>query len=359
MPKRAMRSAMYESESRQNRRATEWSTGACWALSKGFLLIDSRTQSGTFLHLVSVEVDQLPESPVCGEFEIEFAPFFRHLVMQAGPSEVKKQFLQKTSTCLWCETSRHQRFASIRWGRRAGHSPGLKKPLIRSALYGVSSLFSLPPSRFTTPRDGRSGRGAGASTRSNPQAAQDHDEERLGLGRPDQGGISVFARTRPRRGGTRGADLSSWRSGRSHAQSCGRGRHARGLAEGGRDTGQTRGQAHSDLCLWRLLPGSWRNRGRSQQLRSKVRKSHNLCFSRGVGRQSDYRIVARSSAISPGPEWANGGLANDSPTRALFENAADHRWRRSLWENRCRRLQHLRRARLRRSRAGGGTSSTS
>ena len=35
-------------------------------------------------------------------------------------------------------------------------------------------------------------------------------------------------------------------------------------------------------------------------LRSKVRKSHNLCFSRGVGRQSDYRIVARSSAISPG-----------------------------------------------------------
>jgi hypothetical protein len=63
-------------------------------------------------------------------------------------------------------------------------------------------------------------------------------------------------------------------------------------------------QAHSDLCLWRLLPGSWRNRGRSQQLRSKVRKSHNLCFSGGVGRQSDYRIVARSRAISPGPEWA-------------------------------------------------------
>ena len=28
----------------------------------------------------------------------------------------------------------------------------------------------------------------------------------------------------------------------------------------------------SDLCLWRLLPGSWRNRGRSQHLRSKVRK---------------------------------------------------------------------------------------
>jgi hypothetical protein len=39
-------------------------------------------------------------------------------------------------------------------------------------------------------------------------------------------------------------------------------------------------------------------------LRSKVRKSHNLCFSRGVGRQSDYRIAAGSSAISPGPEWA-------------------------------------------------------
>src|SRR5580704_16464373 len=88
---------------------------------------------------------------------------------------------------------------------------------IRSALYGASSLFSLPPSRFTTPRDGRSRQGTGASTRSNPQAAQDHDEERLGLGRPDQGGISVFARTRPRRGGTRGADLSPRRSGRSDA----------------------------------------------------------------------------------------------------------------------------------------------
>jgi hypothetical protein len=27
-------------------------------------------------------------------------PFFGNLVMQAGPSEVKKQLLQKTSTCL-------------------------------------------------------------------------------------------------------------------------------------------------------------------------------------------------------------------------------------------------------------------
>jgi hypothetical protein len=89
--------------------------------------------------------------------------------------------------------------------------------------------------------------------------------------------------------------------GRLDAQSCGRGRHARGLAKGGRDTGQTRGQAHSDLCLRRLLPGSGRNRGRSQQLRSQVRKSRNLCFSRGVGRQSDYRITARSNVISTGP----------------------------------------------------------
>src|ERR1700678_999878 len=68
------------------------------------------------------------------------------------------------------------------------------------------------------------------------------------------------------------------------------------VAEAVRDTGQSRGQAHSDLCLRRLLPCSWRNRGRSQQLRSEVRKSHNLCFSRGMGRQSDYGIVARSSA---------------------------------------------------------------
>jgi hypothetical protein len=27
--------------------------------------------------------------------------FFRHFVMQTGPSEVKKQLLQMTSTCLW------------------------------------------------------------------------------------------------------------------------------------------------------------------------------------------------------------------------------------------------------------------
>src|SRR3984885_10200566 len=180
-------------------------------------------------------------------------------------------------------------------------APGSKKPVIRNAVYGPPSLFSLPPSRFTPPRDGRGGQGAGASTRSNPQAAQDHDEERLGLRRPDQGGISVFAWTRPRRGGTRGADLSPGRGGRSDAQSCGRGGHARGLAEGGRDTGQTRGQAHSDLCLRRLLPGSWRNRSRSEQLRSQVRKSDDLCFSRGMGRQSDYRIAARSKAISKIP----------------------------------------------------------
>ena len=92
--------------------------------------------------------------------------------------------------------------------------------------------------------------------------------------------------------------ISSWGSGCPDADSCGRGRYTRRLAQGIRNAGETRGQEHSHLCLRRLLPGSWRNRGRSQQLRSQVRKSHDLCVTRGTGRQSDYGIGAGHRAFA-------------------------------------------------------------
>jgi len=175
------------------------------------------------------------------------------------------------------------------------------KPLIRSALYGTSSQFSFPPSRFPTLRDGRSPRRKRASTRSNPQkplkimmksAWGSDDPTKAAF--PFSHGLALAEA---------GHEVQIFLLG--EAVVLMRKVVAEAVTPVGwpkiADTGQTRGQAHSDLCLRRLFPRSWRNRGRSQQLWSEVRKSHNLCFSGGMVRQSDYRIVARSSAISPGP----------------------------------------------------------
>ena len=51
---------------------------------------------------------------------------FQALRYASRPIRRKKQLLQKTSTCLRCETSRYQRFASIRWDRRVGTGQELR-----------------------------------------------------------------------------------------------------------------------------------------------------------------------------------------------------------------------------------------
>lgn len=130
-------------------------------------------------------------------------------------------------------------------------------------------------------------------TRGRCQAStEDHVQERLGLGRSDQGGIPVPSWQRSRGSGPHGTDLSPGRSRVAHAllrRACRRaGRLA--AARGGPDQGIC--EQDPDLRLRRVLTSAGNRGSRSDSMGSQIREPCDFRVARGVGRPNHHRIAS-------------------------------------------------------------------
>jgi hypothetical protein len=130
----------------------------------------------------------------------------------------------------------------------------------------------------------------GFSGASAAKKAEDHDEERLGTRRPNQGRFSFRAWARTCRSRARCADFPSGRGYFVASQVHGFSDFPGWLAPTQRNAPKSCRQAYPRFCLRRLLPGPWGHGNRSESMGSQVRQPGNLCLAGGVGRPHHRRI---------------------------------------------------------------------
>ena len=137
----------------------------------------------------------------------------------------------------------------------------------------------------------RNGWGEGARTTEDFKIAQDHDEECVGIGRPNEGVLPVRARAGAGRRRTRSADFPNWGSHLLDEKGDSERRDACRVATAERNARKGCSQTHPDLFLRGMLPCPWGYGNRPESMGSKVRQPCYIRITGGVGRSDHHRIM--------------------------------------------------------------------